>query len=134
MAIVLDESQRQFLLDKNFAHLATINADGSPQVSPVWVDYDGTHIIVNSEQSRLKVRNMKRDPRVALSISDQTNPYRYIEIRGKVVELTAEGGFESIDALCRKYTGREKYPWNKPTDVRLQIKIAPEKVGGMRRS
>ena len=134
MAIVLDENQRQFLLDKNFAHLATINADGSPQVSPVWVDYDGTHIIVNSEQSRLKVRNMLRDPRVSLSIADQTNPYRYVEIRGKVVGLTADGGLESIDALCKKYTGRETYPWNKPGDVRLMIKIAPEKVGGMRRS
>ncbi len=128
MAITLNGQQKKYLADKNFGHIATLNKDGSPQVSPVWVDFDGKHVIVNSEQSRLKVRNLKRDPRVSISIQNSENPYEYIEIRGKVVEITAVGGSEGIDRLAKKYMGQEKYPWNQPTDVRVQIKIAPEHV------
>jgi PPOX class probable F420-dependent enzyme len=128
LAITLNDAQKKYLMDKNFGHIVTLNKDGSPQVSPVWVDFDGKHVIVNSEQSRLKVRNLKRDPRVSISILNGENPYEYIEIRGKVVEITAEGGFEGIDRLAKKYMGVDKYPFNKPEDVRVVIKIAPEHV------
>jgi len=128
MAITLNGQQKKYLADKNFGHIATLNKDGSPQVSPVWVEYDGTHVIVNSELSRRKVRNLKRDPRVSISILNGENPYEYIEIRGKVVEITAEGGFAGIDRLAKKYMGVDKYPLNKPEDVRVVIKIAPEHV------
>ena len=89
MAITLNDAQKKYLADKNFGHVVTLNRDGSPQVSPVWVEYDGKHVIVNSEEKRLKVRNLKRDPRVSISIQNAENPYEYIEIRGKVVEITA---------------------------------------------
>jgi PPOX class probable F420-dependent enzyme len=128
MAIALTPEMKTFIEKKTFAHVATINKNGSPQVSPVWVEHDGTHVVINSEQKRLKVRNLKRDPRVALTIQDTENPYAYIQIKGKVVEITTEGGFEGIDRLAKKYMGVDKYPGNAPGDVRVQIKIAPEKV------
>ena len=122
------EQLQKFIESKSFAHIATINKDGAPQVSPVWIEHDGTHVIVNSEQTRLKIRNLKRDPRVAISIQDPDNAYAYIQIKGNVVEITPEGGFEGIDRLAKKYMGQDKYPYNQPKDVRVQIKIAPEKV------
>lgn len=128
MAVQLTDAQKKFLSDKNFAHIATVNKDGSPQVSPVWVEYDGKHVIVNSEEKRLKVRNVKRDARVALSIQDGANPYAYLHIKGRVVEVTAQGGAEGIDRLAKKYVGQDKYPYNQPGDVRVLIKIEPERV------
>jgi len=131
MSIQLSESQKQILLDKSFVHLATVNADGSPQVSPVWVDFDGQNLIVNSEQRRLKVRNMKRDPRVSLSVTDPQNPYRYMEIRGRVLEISVDQDGTVIDKLAKKYLGQDKYPFNQPGDVRLTFKIEPLKVAGI---
>jgi PPOX class probable F420-dependent enzyme len=132
MAIKLtDEQKKIFTESKSFIHLATINKDGSPQVSPVWVDFDGTYVVVNSEQKRRKVRNIKRDPRVALSVMDPDNPYHYIEVRGRVIEVTPEGAFDHIDKLSKKYTGIDKYPGNQPGDVRVIIKIEPEHITGM---
>ena len=131
MAVQLTDAQKKFLTGKNFAHVATINKDGSPQVSPVWVDFDGTHVIVNSEQKRLKIRNLKRDPRVSLSIQDGANPYAYVEIRGRVVEITDKGAPEGIDKLAKKYMDLDKYPYNQPSDVRVVVKIVPEHVAGM---
>ncbi len=130
MATKLNEKQIKFLTDKNFAHIGTINKDGSPQVSPVWVEYDGKNVVINSEDNRLKVRNLKRDARISVSVQDAQNPYTYIEIRGKVVEITPNGGDEGIDRLAKKYMGVDKYPMNKPGDVRVQIKIEPEHVTG----
>ena len=130
MAVKLSEKQQKFITDKNFGHIATINKDGSPQVSPVWIEHDGTHLIVNSEEKRLKVLNLKRNPVVSVSILNTENPYDYIEVRGKVVEITPEGGFEGIDRLAKKYMGVDKYPLHQPGDVRVQIKIAPTRVVG----
>jgi PPOX class probable F420-dependent enzyme len=130
MAVQLNEDQQRILAEKNFAHVATLNKDGSPQVSPVWVEFDGTHVIINSEDKRLKVRNLKRDPRISLSVQDGANPYHYIEIRGRVAEITAAGEFEGIDRFAKKYMGVDKYPANKPGDVRVVIKIVPEHVTG----
>lgn len=130
MTIALTEAQKKLLEGKNFVSVATINKDGSPQVSPVWADFDGKYVVLNSEEKRRKVRNLKRDPRVALSVYDQENPYSYIEIRGRVVEITTKGAFEHIDKLAKKYIGQEKYPWNKPEDVRVIIKVEPEHVAG----
>ena len=131
MPVQLTDAQKKFLTDKNFAHIATINKDGSPQVTPVWVELDGIHVIVNSEITRRKVRNLKRDPRVSLSVQDDANPYQYIEIRGRVTEITDKGGDAGIDKLAKKYMGVDKYPLNKPGDVRVVIKIVPEHVAGM---
>ena len=131
MALQLNDEQKKFLLDKNFVNLATLMKDGSPQVTPVWVDFDGKHVLVNSEQKRVKVRNMKRDPRVGVAVFDMANPYNFIEIRGRVVDITTDGAADHIDKMAKKYMGQDKYPFNGPGDVRVIIKIEPEKVAGM---
>jgi PPOX class probable F420-dependent enzyme len=94
---------------KAFACLATLMKNGSPQVTPIWFNTDGTYILINSARGRVKDRNMRRNPEVALAIIDPKDPYRYIQIRGKVVEITTDGAKAHIDALSKKYTGREKY-------------------------
>ena len=132
MAVKLTDDQKKLVSEsKSFIHLATINKDGSPQVSPVWVDFDGAYVIVNSQQKRRKVRNVRRDPRVALSVTDPENSYHYIEIRGRVVDVTPEGAAAHIDRMAKKYMGLDQYPYNQPGDVRVIIKIEPEHVAGM---
>ena len=126
----LSEKAQTLLKGKNFANVATTRKDGSPQVSPIWCDFDGTHIILNSEEKRAKVKNLKRDPRVSVSVFDQANPYSYVQIQGRVVEITPNGGFEGIDAMAKKYMGVDKYPANKPGDVRVVIKIEALKETG----
>ncbi len=115
-----------------FAVLATLMPDGSPQVTPVWCDFDGAHVLVNSARGRVKDRNMRRDPRVALVILDPDNPYRYVEIRGRVVEITEEGADAHIDRLAKKYLGVETYPYRQPGEVRVLYRILPERVSGLR--
>lgn len=111
---------------KAFANLGTLMPDGRPQVTPVWIDYDGEHVIFNSAKGRQKDRNVRREPRVALAIMDPDNPYRYLEIRGRVVEITEQGAAAHIDKMAKKYIGRDKYPWGKPGEVRVIYKIKPE--------
>jgi len=111
-----------------FAHLATLMTDGSPHVTPVWVDYDGAYVRVNSAKGRVKDKNMRRDKRVALSIQDPDNPYRYLAIRGEVAEITENGADAHIDALAKKYLGKERYPFRSPAEVRVIYKIRPDKV------
>ncbi|MBI4460638.1 MAG: PPOX class F420-dependent oxidoreductase [Acidobacteria bacterium] len=112
----------------SFAHLATLMPSGQPQVTPVWCDYDGTHVIINSAKGRQKDRNVRRDPRVTLSIPDPQNPYRYLEVRGKVVEITEQGADEHINRMAKKYLGVDKYPYRQPGEVRVIYKVQPEAV------
>jgi PPOX class probable F420-dependent enzyme len=116
---------------KAFAHLATVGSDGRPQVTPVWVDFDGTHVRFNTARGRVKERNLRRNPQVALAAQDPDNPYRYVQVRGRVVEMTEAGADAHIDALARKYIGQERYPWRRPGEVRVLVKIRPERVQGM---
>ncbi|ERR1044071_4645050 len=122
------EAYKELFVKVAFAHLATLMPDGSPQVTPVWVDYDGTHVRVNSAKGRVKDKNMRREKRVALSIQDPDNAYRYIAVRGEVVEITEEGADAHIDALAKKYLGKERYPFRAPGEVRVIYKIRPDKV------
>lgn len=115
---------------KAFAHLATVNSDGTPQVTPVWVDFDGSHVRFNTAKGRVKERNVRRTPRVALAIMDPDNPYRYVRVSGRVVEVTEQGADQHIDALAKKYLGKDRYPFRQPGEVRLLFKILPEKVAG----
>lgn len=131
MATTIPEQYQDLFTKKAFAHLATVGADGKPQVTPVWVDYDGTHVRFNSAKGRVKVRNLARDPRVALSILDPDNPYRYVQVRGRVVETTEKGADAHIDALAKKYLGQDKYPFRRPGEVRVLYKVLPESVEGM---
>ena len=127
----IPEAFLDLLTRPTFAHLATIMPDGTPQVTPVWFDFDGAHVIVNSARGRQKDRNMRRNPNVAVEIMDPENPYRYIQIRGKVVEITEEGGDDSIDSLARKYLNVDSYPNRRPGEVRVIYKISPERVNTM---
>jgi PPOX class probable F420-dependent enzyme len=120
------------LLEKPaFGNLGTLMKDGSPQVTPVWVDYDGEHIRINSALGRVKDKNIRRDPRVAISLQDPANPYRYLEIRGKVVEITQSGADDHINKLSQKYLGKPVYPFRQPGEVRVLYKIEPQKVSSM---
>ncbi len=116
---------------KPLAELGTLMSDGTPQVTPVWFDWDGTHIRVNSAKGRVKDRNMRARPAVAVSIVDPDNAYRYLSIRGRVVEVTEHGADAHIDALAKKYLGKDTYPFRQSGEVRVTYKIRPEHVGGM---
>lgn len=125
------EAYRDLFQKRAFGSLATLMSDGRPQVTPVWCDFDGTHVIVNSARGRQKDRNMRRDQRVAIAVMDPDNPYRYLEIRGTVVEITEEGGHEHIDKMARKYLGVDQYPHAQPGEVRVLYKIRPEHTTSM---
>jgi len=116
---------------KAFANLATINADGTPQVTPVWFDWDGRHVRINSAKGRVKDKNLRRTPSVALSIQDPDNPYRYVQIRGRVTSVTETGADAHIDALAKKYLGQDRYPYRKADEVRVTYVIAPDRVQTM---
>jgi len=131
MATQLTDAQRKLLDDKNLAYIATVDASGAPQVTPVWVEYDGTHVRFNTEEKRAKFKHLQKNPRLAVCVANAQNPYQYIEIRGTVVEMTRDGADEMIDRLAKKYIDQDKYPFNKPGDVRVVVKILPEKVLGM---
>ncbi len=113
---------------KNFAAIATTMPDGSPQVSLVWVDSDGEHVIINTAEGRHKTNNLRRDPRVAVSIADSDNHYRQVMVRGKVVLDTQEGAWEHINKLTKKYLDVDEYPHAQPGEQRVIIKIKPESV------
>jgi PPOX class probable F420-dependent enzyme len=114
-----------------FAHLATLMPDGHPQVSPVWCELAGDHVLFNSARGRQKEQNLARDPRVSMCVMDPDNPYRYLEIRGRVVEVTEKGADEHIDRLAKKYLGVDTYPHRQPGEVRVIFKIKPEHTTGL---
>lgn len=131
MSPVIPEKSLDLFQKRGFGHLATLMPDGRPQVTPVWCDFDGTYIRVNSARGRQKDRNMRRDPRVSLSIQDPDNPYRYLEVRGRVVEITEEEADAHIDSLAKKYLGMDRYPNRRPGEVRIIYKIEPEHTTSM---
>jgi len=131
VSATLSEGVKKLFLEPNFAHLATIMPDGSPQVTPVWVEMEGDRIVVNTAEGRVKPRNVRRDPRVAISITNKENNYQAAFIRGRVVELRREGADESIDRLAKKYMGQDRYPWRAPDEQRLIMVIEPERVATM---
>jgi PPOX class probable F420-dependent enzyme len=122
----LPDTHKDLLTKTQFAHLATVMPNGEPQVTPVWFDYDGTTIMINTAVGRQKDRNMQRDGRVALSILDPANPYRYVEVRGAIVERTEQGADAAIDFLAKKYLNVDKYPYRQPGERRVTYKIKPE--------
>jgi PPOX class probable F420-dependent enzyme len=131
MGVQIPERFMDLVREPAFANLATLMKDGSPHVTPVWFDYDGEHVRINSARGRVKDRNMRNNPMVALCILDPSNPYRYLEIRGRVAEITEEGADTHIDSLARKYMKVEKYPHRSATEVRVMYRIAPEHISTM---
>lgn len=125
---MLSDEQKNFFRKPNFGHLATLDPDGSPQVTPVWIDVDDQHILINTARGRKKVRNVERDPRVSVEVVQQDNPYSMLSVQGRVVGITAEGADEHIDAMAKKYLGQDSYPFRKEGEERLIMRIQPEKV------
>ncbi len=131
MSAAIPEKYRDLFQKKAFANLATVMPDGSPQVTPVWVDFDGEHLVFNSARGRLKDRNVRKNPNVALAVMDPDNPYRYLEVRGRVVEITQNGADEHINKMSQKYLGNPVYPYRRQGEVRVMYKVAPDKVSVM---
>jgi PPOX class probable F420-dependent enzyme len=127
---LLPEEYRDLIEDEKraFAFLATVMEDGSPQVTPVWFNSDGENILMNSARGRVKDLNMSARPEVSMAIVDPQDPYRYIQVRGTVVDYSEEAGDEHINALAKKYTGNEVYPWKSPGEVRVRYTIRPKSV------
>jgi len=116
---------------KPIAALATVMPDGSPQLTPVWFDFDGKRLRVNTARGRVKERNMRAGSAVALMIVDPENPYRYVQVRGRVALATENGADEHIDSLAKKYLGEDRYPFRAPGEVRVRYEIEPLSVQGM---
>ena len=119
---------KDLLEKKAFASLATVNADGTPQVTPVWFDRDGRQIRINTAKGRIKDKNLRSRPAVALAIMDPDNPYRYLQIRGRVASVTETGADAHIDSLAKKYLGKDRYPYRKADEVRVIFAIAPDRI------
>jgi PPOX class probable F420-dependent enzyme len=127
--VTMTNDQRKLVEGKNFAFIATVNKDGSPQVTPVWVDTDGRLILINTATGRQKANNVSRDPRVAIAITDQANPYSKIIVRGRVVQqVTGKEAEDHIDKMANKYIGRDKYPNRQPGEKRVLLKVEPLKI------
>ena len=134
---LLTEPFVKFFRGKNFAFLGTVNKDGSPQVTPTWIDIiekekegeDNEQIIlINTAKDRIKQKNASRDPRVSISIVDEDNPYSMITVKGRVIEQTTKGADEHIDKLAKRYLNADKYPAHSPDVKRIILKIKPEKI------
>jgi PPOX class probable F420-dependent enzyme len=128
MSNMIPDEFRDLFEKKTFGHLATLMKDGTPQVTPVWCDYDGTFVRFNSAKGRLKDKNVRRSAQVAMSVQDPEDPYRYITVRGKVVEITENGADAHIDSLAKKYINQDKYPYRAAGEVRVTYKIQPLRV------
>ena len=123
---VIPASHVDLLESTALAHVATIGPDGEPQVNPVWFGWDGTHVLFSQTTTRQKVRNLERDPRIALSIVDPDNPYRYLEIRGVVERVDPDPDIAFINSMAKKYLGQDRYPWHRPEDERVVVVVRPE--------
>jgi PPOX class probable F420-dependent enzyme len=131
MAVSTDKYLDLLEQKKAFAHIATLMPDGSPQVTPVWFDYKNGIVRVNTAKGRAKARNLKPGAPVALAIMDPDNPYRYVQVRGKVRCVTEDGADAHINLLAKKYLGQDKYPYGQPGEVRLLAEIEPASISGM---
>ena len=128
-----DPHIRKLFEDKNFVFLSSLMKDGSPHVTPTWTDIENGNILINTAIGRIKQKNISRDPRVALAISAQNNPYDMVAIRGKVIEqISGYAAEEHIDKLAKKYIGQDKYPGRSPGEKRVLLKIKPEKIFHMK--
>lgn len=129
--MTIPPSHKDLLDSKALAHVATIGPDGAPQNNPVWFDWDGTHVLFSQTTGRQKYRNVKADPHVALSIVDPENAYRYLEIRGTVVEIVDDENNAFIDSMAQKYIDQPQYPWHQPGDHRVVVKVLPATTSQM---
>ncbi len=122
---ILPEDYKDILESTALAHVATVGPNGEPQNTPVWFDFDGEHLKFSQTKARQKYRNVGREPRIALSIVDPENDYRYIEVRGEVVRIDEDPNLDFINAMAKKYLDMDKYPFHQPGDERVVVVIEP---------
>jgi PPOX class probable F420-dependent enzyme len=128
---MIPSGYEDLLASTALADIATIGPQGEPQVNPVWFSWDDTHVRFSQTKTRQKLHNLQRDPRIALSIVDPANPYRYLEIRGHVVDVEEDPNLDFINSMAKKYLGQDKYPWHRPGDERVVIVVEPERTTQM---
>ena len=126
--VSIPEKYRDLFNKRAFASLATLMPNGDIQVNPVWVDIDNGNLLFNSARGRVKDKNIRRNPKVTLTLMDPDNPYRYLEVRGRVVDITEKGADQHINKLAKKYLGVDKYPYAQPGEVRVLYRVKPEHV------
>ena len=131
MSSKIEGHAEELLKGKNFCTVSTLRSDGSVHAAPVWVDVQDGQAVLNTAEGRAWPRNLERDPRVTLTVQNLENPYEYVEIRGRVAEFTGEGADEHIDSLAKRYMGVEEYPLRQPGEVRVIVKVEPERVQHM---
>ncbi|HAM56736.1 MAG TPA: PPOX class F420-dependent oxidoreductase [Candidatus Rokubacteria bacterium] len=129
MAIALPESVKKILLDKAYGHVITFNADGKPQVTMVWMDVDGDEVLFNTAEGRLKPRNLRRDPRVIISVQDRNDPQSCMVFHGQA-SVTEAGADEQIDRLAKRFLGADKYPFRRPGEKRVVVRVKVDRIGG----
>lgn len=124
----LNEAAKVLLAEPVIADLATVDAGGTPHLTPVWVDVEGGNVVINAAEGRAKVHNMRRSPKVAVSVVDPQNPFRALALQGTVIDITDHDADDHIDRLAHKYLGVEVYPMRQPGERRLKITIRPDRV------
>ena len=128
MADVLSEKARALISRPVLASLATLNPDGSPQITPLWVDLDGDDVVFNTAQHRKKARNLERDGRVAVTVIDPDDQYNVVAFRGTVIDVTTDGADAHIDALAKKYLGTDTYPMRREGEVRIRVSVRTDHI------
>ena len=129
MPIALPQSVKKIMQDKAYGHVVTFNADGKPQVTMVWMDVEGDEVLFNTADGRLKPRNLRRDPRVVVSVQDRNDPQSSMVFHGKA-SITEVGADEHIDKLAKRFLGADKYPFRRPGEKRLIVRITVDRIGG----
>jgi PPOX class probable F420-dependent enzyme len=129
MAIALPQSVKKILQDKTYGHVVTRNADGTPQVTMVWMDVEGDEVLFNTADGRLKPKNLRRDPRVVVSVQDRNDPQSHMVVHGKA-SVSEVGADQHIDKLAKRFLGADKYPFRRPGEKRLIVRIKVDRIGG----
>ncbi|MEK8035835.1 MAG: PPOX class F420-dependent oxidoreductase [candidate division NC10 bacterium] len=129
MAIALPQSVKKILQDKAYGHVVTLNADGKPQPTMVWMDVEGDEVLFNTAEGRLKPKNLRRDPRVIISVQDRNDPQSYMVFHGRA-SVTESGADEQIDTLAQRFLGVDKYPFRRPGEKRLVVRVKVDRIGG----
>jgi PPOX class probable F420-dependent enzyme len=128
MADTLSPKARELISRPVLASLATLNPDGSPQITPLWIDLEGDNVLFNTAQGRIKARNLEKDSRVAVSVIDPDDPYNVVALRGTVVDVSAEGADAHIDSLAKKYLNVDSYPMRREGEVRIRVTVRTDRI------
>ena len=130
MGVKIPPSLKQMVEDKAYGHVVTFNAHGNPELTMVWIDVDGDELLFNTAEGRRKPDNIRRDPRIIVSVQDRNNPQAYAVFHGKAI-VTDAGADEHIDKLAKRFLGVDKYPFRQPNEKRLTVRIGVDRIGGI---